>query len=254
MPPTKRELTTDIITVERGEAEYCIIGETPLLCNRMAAKAQRELLLPAGRKTTTERATILKHTPVEEFRDSILRLPEGYPTLVGMPAPAFKASLRTAALDMPGATKSQIGRLTFVVGYSIPIYGLPEMFMSVVRMADIGRTPDVRTRAILPRWACRITIGFAQPLIKANMVTNLLASAGMTCGIGDGRQEKGALNFGAFRLTSEDDPEFLEIIETGGRAAQIEAMLEARPHDADTAELLSWYDGELERRKQKGVA
>ncbi len=42
--------------------------------------------------------------------------------------------------------------------------------MSVVRSADIGKTPDIRTRAILPAWAARITVTYVTPKLTANAV------------------------------------------------------------------------------------
>ena len=251
---TTDKTVTEIVVVERGEATFHLIGDTPLVCNSMSFKAKGELLFPSGRKNAAERATSLKHNPIQEFRDSILRLDDGAPTLIALPAPAFKGAIRTAALDLPGATKSQIGRLTYVNGYRVPVYGRPEIFMTGVRSADISHTPDIRTRAILPRWACTIIVTFAEPLIRAQMVMRLLAAAGMVCGVGDGRPEKGALDFGTFHIVDAEDAEFLDIVATGARAAQLEAMMEAVPFDVETADLLTWFEREVDARKLRGVA
>lgn len=251
---TKKEEVSEILTVSTGSFDCCIVGTSPLILNRMSEKAKRELLMPKGRKTAAEKATTLKHIPVDEFRNSAYRLPEPSPTLLGILSTAFKGAIRTAALDMPGAKKSQIGRLTFLRGDYVSIYGLPQLFMSVTRSADINKTPDVRTRAIVPKWACRVTISYVEPLIKAQAVANLLAAAGITIGVGDWRPEKGAGSYGQFRLTDANDPEFVEIVKNGARKAQQKALDTPVCYDNESAELLSWFDEESARRKLRGVA
>ncbi|MGH6628404.1 MAG: hypothetical protein ACREB3_01580, partial [Burkholderiales bacterium] len=65
---------------------------------------------------------------------------------------------------------------------------------------------------------------------------------------------KGSGTYGQFRLTTEDDHEFIEVIKSGGRAAQIEAMEAAKPYDEESEELLVWYNSELKRRGIKVAA
>ena len=165
-----------------------------------------------------------------------------------MLASSFKGALRSAALDIPGANKSQIGRLTYVNGEFTPIYGVPKLFMSIVRSADMNRTPDVRTRAIVPEWACKLSVTYVQPLLRDQAVANLLAAAGISIGVGDWRPEKGAGAYGQFALVSADDADFVRICKTGGRAAQMAAMEDPDCHDEETAELLSWFDKEVKVR------
>jgi hypothetical protein len=130
-------------------------------------------------------------------------------------AASFKKAMSNAALDIPGLRKTQIGRLVWVSGDKVPVYGTPQLFMTLVRMADIARTPDIRTRAILPQWCCQIHITYVMPQINATNLGNLLSAAGLLSGIGDGRQEKGSLNFGQFRIASHNDPEYLAISKQG---------------------------------------
>lgn len=198
---------------------------------------------------------MLKHDPRAEFQASPYILKdERAPTLLAHLATAFKKSLMGAALDMPGAKKAQIGRLVWVNGDYVPIYGVPKIFMSVVRSADINRTPDIRSRAIVPHWAARVSFNFVEPLIKPQAVANLLAAAGMIQGVGDWRPEKGAGNYGQFEIVDAEDPRFVEVVATGGREAQLAAMNEPTCYDDETEELLTWFDDELQRRKLKGVA
>lgn len=253
---TKKATSTevDIMTVERGVLRVNIVGSTPLICNSMSAKARQELLMPAKKKNAAERAASLKHEPVMEFNDSIYRLQEDdAPTLIGMPATAFKGSMRNAAVDIPGSTKAQIGRLTYVPGDLIPVYGIPQLFSSVVRNSDMNKTPDVRTRAIIKHWAASFDVVFTKPLITEKAVSGLLAAAGIMQGLGDWRPEKGKGDYGQYELVSDDDERLIEIMQRGGRQAQIEAMDAAVPYDLETEKLMAWFEEEVERRGLKSA-
>jgi hypothetical protein len=244
----------DIIEVSHGYVEFCVLGKTPLVCNRMSQKATHELLLPRGRKTAAERSLTLKHNPIEEYRASPYVLSDNNsPTAIAIMATAFKGAMKTAALDLPGAKKAQIGRLVFVEGDMVPIYGVPQIFMAIVRSADMNRTPDVRTRAILPRWAAKIGVTYTQPLMRPQAVANLLAASGFTAGVGDGRPEKGAMNYGQFKIVDKENPEFLEVLHSGARAAQLAALQAPAAYDDETNDLLTWFDLELKNRQIRGV-
>lgn len=255
MPKNNKPEASDVnvLQVRRGSVEVCILGTTPLIVNRMAQKAINQLLLPSGRKTAADKANTLKHNPVEEFRNSVHTQQTG-PTLLAMPSTAFKSGLSNAAIDIgQGVNKAQMGRLSYVEGDYVSIYGNPLLHMSIVRMADPGRTPDVRTRAILPEWACKLTVSFVMPVINATIIANLLAGAGMMQGIGDFRVQKGKGNYGSFRLCEPNDPDFVRITSTQARDAQVLAMKEAVTYDQETAELLAWFHSEVRRRELKGT-
>ena len=235
--------------------DFCVLGTTPLIHNRMSQKVLQELLFPKGKKNAAEKAISLKHNPMEEFRNSPYTIDdEKAGTLISILPTAFKGTMMTAALDMPGVARTQIKKHVYVEGQYIEIFGVPEVLCAVTRSADINRTPDVRTRAILPEWACRLTLKFTKPLLKEQSVANLLAAGGMVSGVGDWRQEKGSGNYGCFKLVSEDDKDFQRIIKTMGRKAQIKGMEEAKPFDTETEELLSWFDAETKRRGFKVAA
>lgn len=254
MAPKKNsapETITDFIKIEQGQFDCCIVGEgVGILLNRVSQKAARELLMPRGRKSAIERATSLKHVPVDEYRASPYTLSDG-PTLLAVRSAAIKGAMATAALDIPGAKKAQVERLVWVEGNYTSLYGVPRLHMDIVRSADMNRTPDVRTRACVSEWACRVRIGFSRPLITPQAVLNLLAAAGITAGIGDNRPEKGG-PFGKFRVVDPTDPAFKRIVKDGARAAQVRAMEHPVPYDAETAELLAWFDTERERRQKEG--
>jgi hypothetical protein len=245
---TKKE-EVSIMEVSRGRVEFLIRGTSPLILNAMSAKIHRQLLLPPVKKNAAEKASTLKHEPLSEFRNSMYKARDAEsPTRVVMPATAFKGALMSAALDLPGATKSSIGRLTFVEGDEVCIYGVPELMMSITRCADIKRTPDVRTRAVMPQWAARISVVYTKPLLKQQSVVNLMAAAGIMQGVGDWRVGKGNGAYGSFELVSEDDEIAQSVIANGGKDAQDAAIENPVAFDSETDELLSWFDAEVRRR------
>lgn len=243
-----------IVELTRAKIVYHIVGETPLLMNSMSVKAQRELLLPRGRKTAAEKQGSLKHDPLQEYRDSIYRARKGSETVLALLNTQFKAALCTAALDVPGAKKAQIGRLTSIEGgEKLALYGVPQIMCSVVRSADINKTPDIRTRCIVPRWACKVEVTYTIPVLNATVISSLFATAGYTMGVGDWRPQKGSGTFGRWRIVEPTDKEYLDIIKNGGAAAQQEALEDPESYDDETDELLSWYDVEVRRRGIKAA-
>jgi hypothetical protein len=234
--------TIQVVAPQQGLITVCVLGRTPLLLNRLSEKAKHELLLPAGPKNRAEKQGSLKHDPLAEFRASAHRtMGANDPTLLATPSAAWKGAIRGAALDQEGATKAQIGRLCFVEGDRVAIYGIPQIHMTTVRQASVQRTPDIRTRCIVPQWAAYVTISYVKPMLNDTTIVNLLVAAGFTQGIGDWRPEKGSGNNGQFTVVAQDDPQFLDVIATGGRAVQQLAMNDPTAFDHETEELAEWF-------------
>lgn len=242
--------TIDIVPMKKGAVDFCILGKTPLICEAVSLKAKQELSLPKKKKTKAEKQTSLKHNPIQEFRDSVYLMPnETAPTLLAANAMWFKAAMTSAAIDVPGATKAELGRLAQVIGYFIPLYGSPKLFTTTVRLSDMARTMDVRTRAILPEWACMIRVEFNTPQLNEKAIANLMAWAGDIRGVGGWRPQKGSGTFGQFTLVNPDHPEFRRIIETQGREVQQQCLDEALPFDLESQKLLDYFKEEAESRE-----
>lgn len=255
MATVKSQTEISTIEIKMERVEYHVLGTTPIILNCLPEKARHQLLLPAPRKNQAEKASTLKHNPFEEFAASPYKIAdESAATYLAHLSTAFKKAIASTALDLPGAKKAQLSRLMWVEGEKVGIFGIPKLHMAVTRSADMARTPDVRTRCIVPQWAAIVTVAFPVPILKESVVSQLFSAAGMIQGVGDWRPEKGSGTFGQFTLVDDDDPRFAEIMKNGGRAAQKAAMLEHEPYDEDTAELLSWFVSEAERRGFKGVA
>lgn len=246
---TATQSEISILEVNQGHLEVAIVGTSPFVYNAMSQKAWHELLMPSPKKNAAERAANLKHDPFSEYRGSVyVNREDDQPTRLNFPSVAFKKAMASAAIDIPGAAKAQIGRLVWVAGERTNMYGVPRIYCAIVRSSDMARTPDVRTRAILPEWACRVSLRYMQPILKEQTIANLLAAAGFTQGVGDGRQQKGSLSFGQFRICSLDDPDYVRICKAGTRKAQDEALENPVAYDEETERLLAWFVEERQRR------
>lgn len=250
MATTKTETAEIKITpLMRGSTRLRIIGTTPMFQNRMANKVKQGLLVGTKKKTKAERVEI-KHNPLQEFRDSMEILREHGPTALGIRVTAVKAAMCTAALETAGLTKTSAQRLLFMPGDFASLYGTPQLRMDVVRSADINRTPDVRTRAFLPKWGAEIEIKYIVPQLSAVSVVSLLANAGVLVGIGDFRQEKGKGGFGAFRVIGDgtQDDEWDDLVANHGKTNQLRAIQDPQFADQDTIDLMEFFEAEVGRR------
>ena len=251
----KREPEITVQKINAGRATLYMLGKTPLVFNSMSAKTKQGFLLPAPPKNRAQRITTLKHDPLEEYRDSPYRSKgDDGPTRIIFPSVGIKDALRSAAVDIAGATKAQIGRLTFIESVMTSIYGVPQMYMAVVRQAGITRAPDIRTRAIIPEWAAEVTFQYVTPQLTGDNVAALFGAAGMFIGIGDGRPEKGKMNFGQFEIVAPDHPDYVRILSTGGIAEQDAALESPGFYDLETEELYGWFVDAVQSRELKVVS
>jgi len=247
---TNTSTTMEIHALKQGRVKLRMIGQTPMYFNSMGAKAWRDLLVGAGRKTAAQKKEI-KHNPEQEFRDSVYKKSDG-DTYLCFPAAGVKGAMATAALETGGITKTSVQRLIFLPESQIQIWGKPYLKMDIVRSADMNKTPDVRTRAYLPNWCAEVDIKFVTPTLSTMSIVSLLQNAGTIVGIGDFRQEKGRGSYGTFSVAgSEDMGEYQEIwddITQEGRAVQELAMENPECADEQTAELMQFIQEERLRR------
>lgn len=241
--------TLSIRPLKTERATFYVLGQSPLIYHRMSMKVIQELLYPARKRSQAELDVTLKHDPLTEYRESVYRFTsDKQATRLKFPSVAFKKSVMEAALRVPGATKTEVGQLIWNQWADVEVFGKPQMYMCVTRMAGIGKAPDVRTRAILPRWATKIEFEYVVPQLNMNTLGNLLAAAGLLMGIGDGRQQKGTFSFGQFSIVSDDDPDLLAVMKEG-RAIQDDALENPSFWDDETESLFNWYLSEVSRRR-----
>lgn len=245
MATKKAETGLHIDALKQGRVTLRMIGTTPLYFNAMSIKAKRTLLIGGGKKTAAQKREI-KHNPEEEFRDSVYRQSEG-DTLLCFPAPGVKGAMATAALETPGVTKTTVQRLIFLPQQKISVWGKPYLKLDVVRSADINKTPDIRSRAFLPRWCAEVDLAFVTPTLSLHSVVSLLQNAGTIVGIGDFRQEKGRGSYGTFAVAGDDLGDWSDYwaeLMGEGRLVQEAALDVPEFADDDTAALMEIIDEE----------
>jgi hypothetical protein len=232
----QQELTEkDIVTFSEGSLTVHLLGTSGLWINRMSKKA-RESLLMGSKRDRLE----LKHDMYEEYRSSYIEAEPDAPTALAFLGDAFKGAVVEVAADMPAVTKASIERLVSVPDERIALYGKPYLRASVVRCADRNQTPDIRTRTFLPRWAAEVTFDYVQPKFKMATVLTLIGNAGLTIGVGDWRREKGG-RFGGWRVVDPADTDYQEVL-AEAREVQAAAIRNPEPYDAETRELLEYFD------------
>jgi hypothetical protein len=248
----KRAAASKIVMVEPirlQRATVNVFGVTPLIMHRFSSKSWQQLLLPAPVKNKVERAQILKHDPMQEYRECQYRNRDpAEPTLLHYPSGAFSGAIADAALDLPGVTKAKIQRLVSVASTQVNVYGLQSLGMDMVRLAGSG-APDVRTRPYLREWCCSFTIEFAVSLINLSQIMSLVEAAGRIIGLGDYRPQKGG-SYGKFVIMPPEDEPFQRVMRTQGRAAQEQAYMNPTFYSEDAEELYGWYVAECERREK----
>lgn len=246
-PKASKNGEIEIAELEQGEVPFYVLGRTPLVYNAVSFKAQTALLKPRT-KTAAEKRTTAKHDPLAEYRDSVYRRrdDEKGPTRLLVPCKFFKAAMVEVCKRIPNAPFStEIGQLVTVNGIYADLYGVPEIYMAVVRQAGMTKAPDIRTRAIVPEWCCKLSITYTKPLLSHTKVARLLGHAGILNGVGDERQQKGKNNFGQFTLVEGDNKAFTEIMKRGQKL-QDQALASPVCYDRETEALLTWYTEAVE--------
>jgi|GEM_PF-463769 len=243
--------TVEIQEIQMEEVRFHLVGTSPMIMHRFSQKAWRELLYPSVRENRASLEQKLKHDPMSEYRGAFYRNRDTKAkALFHIPNGAFHGALAAAALDMPGAKKAQIERLTRVTDVNIDLFGIPEIFCSMVRNSDMAHTPDVRTRPIFPQWACSVSIRYVKNIVTHRTISNLFGAAGAIVGIGDWRGQKGG-PYGGWKLVSEGEKEYKAILAKQGRAAQLKAYEKPAFFDEDTSDILIWFENEVRVREME---
>lgn len=242
-----------ITPFKQGRIKVALLGTTPFICNRQSEKTMRELLLPAIKLNRSAREQVLKHNPIEEYRSSpyMDNNPDS-PTAILMKGGAFKSAACDSAVDTADLKAAQVRRLVSVPDFYVSMYGVPKLSIMDVRSAGINRTPDMRTRAILPEWCAIVTFTYVMPQMNETKLINLIANGGITRGVGDGRTEKGALDFGQYTVVGLTDPTIKMIMAAGSRKAQLAALEKPQCYDQNSEDLLLWFEQEVQERKASG--
>ena len=250
----KKKAVTNEIIIEQPKLitmGFKILGTSPFIYNRN--HNWMDLIIKPPKKTTQQMQSTPRSDPYEDYRLSCYRSANDKdPTLLVVPARMFKAAMKRAAIDIQGLDMTVTGRLIWVEGEDLPLYGIPQLLMAPMRQAGKAKTPMLSTRAVVPAWATEIQITFDGGILTETSVANLLARAGIFCGVGDSRQEKGYSSFGQFEAVSANNLNWKRVVKESTRIHQASALDSPNPptYDEFTADHLRWFD---ELAKTRGI-
>lgn len=183
-----------------------IVGTSPLVVHAWSEKA-RTIMLNKQKGTASKGKE--KKNPVEDFKASLYRLPNGEG--FGLPATAIKSAAVTAANDVE-LKKTDMRRAFHVLGDLVKINAPPitepitqediehapeiafehkhgaSMRCDMVRLAM--NTADIRFRAQFPVWSVTFVVEFNSRVISADQLVNLYRVAGFGVGLSEHRPEK----------------------------------------------------------------
>ena len=248
MPTKKEAKVVDKLELDFQQATFCIVGTAPLIPHQVGAKSKKELLCPRGRQTATDKKIKAKHHPDAEYLDCFHPPSYSGQSAIGMPAVNFKQAIGTVATEIPGLTATSAKRYVHVIGETIDVFGVPELFMTTVRNSDMNKTPDIRTRPILRYWCAEIEVRYVLPFMTFTTLRTLVQAAGILMGVGDWRIQKGSGNYGGWEICREDDERFLRIKEESTIERQMKAIRHPEPYDSTTAMLIEAWEADIKER------
>jgi hypothetical protein len=208
---TAKTKTTKIalIQMKKRIIQFRVVGETPLIVHQFSEKERQRMLDDQmGKVNPVKREP---KNPLQCFRDSLYRLPEGRG--FGIPARAFKAAAVTVSNDI-NLMKTQMKRCVRVLGPDlnpldvdalIPIEADPittpitaedkqywkemeferkhgaSMRQDIVRLAN--GSADIRFRAWFPKWACILNVTYNEGMMNEEQILALFEAAGFGSGV-----------------------------------------------------------------------
>lgn len=201
---------TEAVTISAPRirnAEFTLTGTAPYMQARFGEKALNKMM------ATQEAGSQSKGKKVREARDFNADYEaakhistEGW---CGVPAGAF----RTACIDVCRLVgfKMTLAKLSIFIepdGFDkidgtplVRLQGTPEKNVSGVRNAN-GNL-DLRTRPMWRKWSVKLHVKFDEDQFSLADISNLLARAGIQCGIGEGRPNSRmstGIGFGTFKI------------------------------------------------------
>lgn len=192
----KKEITYAQFQI--AEAIFKIEGTSPVIIHKFSEKAQKMIEDKQAKKSKGGREA---RDPESEYKGALYVFNDG--VRYGFPAGGFKAAMIRAGKQL-GYVMADLKGWLFVVPDEkeqnlVEIIGTPRMRTDMVRIG-MG-TADVRYRPEFPEWNAVLKIQYNAKCISDEQITELLALAGFSCGIGDWRPEKAASgSFGTWKL------------------------------------------------------
>ena len=202
----KQEPTEQVVKIppiDFGTAKITLIGDTPLITNKMSEKAKQQMLDKQMKKAKTAKEA---KDPEACFKGSLYPIP-GKKNKYGIPAGGIKQAAVSACRFVDGV-KMTAAQGSFHVlagpGNLIEIEGDdPVMDESIVRVGNFpNKVADIRYRARFDKWSVTFPVKFNKRMISVEQLANLYDNAGFAVGLCEWRPEKKG-SFGMFHVSRE---------------------------------------------------
>jgi len=191
--------------------EIPIVGETVLNIHRLGKKLQQEF---TDRDQNKPKKKNGPRNLQAEFMDSMYYIDNSYQetempkaitktTKFGFPSSGFKKAIVSASRSYANLKMTEMRGRVFVMNSFVRIEGTPVMDEFWRRIGGKGPgtgTPDIGIRAKFPEWKATLFVKYNADLISAESVVNLIATAGLSVGIGEDRAEKSGNTCGMWRV------------------------------------------------------
>lgn len=204
--PKRAEETVTIQPPKFQEAKVRIVGTSPLMMNKMSARAKQLMrsTMEEGHKSRKGK----KRDPKDfdaEWKAAIHESTDGW---YGFPASAFRAALVSACRTVGFAmTRAKLSLFVEADGFDaedgqplVRVYGTPERVDMVTRQQN---TTNLIARPIWKKWHIDLRLRWDAEQFSAQDVINLLARVGLQVGIGAGRHDSRmstGLGYGCFEV------------------------------------------------------
>lgn len=207
---TTREIKTVVITPPNMQRiEFQLVGTTPFVMHKFAAKAREEIM---QKQIAGSTAKAKKKREPKDFEQVYLDAHHfSYDDWVGIPASAFRSAM-ISACKLVGFVMTRAKLAIFIHHDGIDkddgtplvrIIGTPRRHETYVRL-ETG-VVDIRVRPMWEEWAVNLQIDYDADVFTADDIANLLQRAGQQVGIGEGRPDSKKSNgivWGTFKIKS----------------------------------------------------
>lgn len=199
-----------------GRFRMWLVGTTPLITHAWSEKAKRQMLGKQKKEVTGGKVA---RNPKEDFLNSLYQMADG---VYGFPATGLKKAILTPAHKDRGVPRSSvltslwlqhemirvgpalqgaICDLPLIRIYSAP----PEMREDMVRVGSgLSKKATLAYRGQFWPWAIRVSGRYNADVLTMDALATLMMESGMSCGIGEWRNEKSGI-FGSYRLAQDEE-------------------------------------------------
>lgn len=176
-----------------------IVGTSPLLVHKFAAKSFREM---EDKQTGVAKAKKEFRDPEREYKDSLYLVP-GTEDVFGVPTNGLKLAAVSACKYVDGISMTFAYGAFHVIpgpGGLTPIKGHPVMDTGLVRIGNFGsKVATPRYRGRFDEWEMEFEIKYNANVISPEQIANLYETAGFAIGLCEWRPEKKG-SHGMFQL------------------------------------------------------